>query len=144
MIASYEPILLLPGSVNEVITAYTAHSGGNYLENVQSIYDQTPELINIFDNCFSEACSFLLDAEEIPNLEEQIAIFPNPATDQVHISAPEVIESLRLVDQLGRHLRDLRPQLSEATLDVSQVAAGVYYVQIEMEAGVAVKKLVVQ
>jgi hypothetical protein len=144
MIASYEPILLVPGAVNEVITAYTLHSGGSNLENVQSIYDQTPELINIFDNCFSDACSFVVDTEEIPNLDEQIAIFPNPATDQVRISAPETIESLRLVDQLGRHLRDLRPQLSEATLDVSQVAAGVYYVQIEMEAGVAVKKLVVQ
>jgi hypothetical protein len=139
MIASYEPILLAQGAVNEVITAYTLHSGGSNLENVQSIYDQTPELINIFDNCFSDACSFVVDTEEIPNLDEQVVIFPNPAADLVQITAPEAIVSLRLVDQLGRHLRDLRPQLSEATLDVSQVAAGVYYVQIEMEAGVAVK-----
>ena len=74
------------------------------------------------------------------------AMAPNPATNEVKISSPRPIKSLRLVTVTGSVV--LTPTLSKGegvsvVLNVKQLPQGIYFVEVQTERGVAVKKLVV-
>ncbi len=95
-------------------------------------------------------CSFFVhvgtttstDDQEILN---QIQVFPNPATDQVFISLPEQISktvSLSVFDALGK-ARKIEAMLRGgiSSLDVAQLPAGIYFLQIRSGKHQVVKRL---
>ena len=82
-------------------------------------------------------------------LARQVALYPNPATTAVTVELPAALRhspvSATLLDGLGRVVvRQLLPAGAAAhRLPLVAVPAGLYLLRLQTEAGVVVKKLVV-
>lgn len=76
----------------------------------------------------------------------RVSVSPNPATGRASVASEEGIRSVTLVDMAGRTAlyKAFPSNPSSATLDVSQLAGGVYSMRVETAKGTATKKLVVQ
>lgn len=57
-----------------------------------------------------------------------VAVYPNPVTDILHITFPGQLKKLQIINLLGEVKNDLNPELREA--DVSNLAAGVYFLKL--------------
>ncbi|MBD2722084.1 T9SS type A sorting domain-containing protein [Hymenobacter sp. BT189] len=83
-------------------------------------------------------------------LAAQVALFPNPATQRVYIELPSSLSrtavTAGLVDALGRTVltQALPAGLARHTLPLTNLATGVYSLRLLTEAGVVVKRLVVE
>jgi hypothetical protein len=83
-------------------------------------------------------------------LARQVAVFPNPASRAVQVQLPAALSrqsvTATLVDALGRTVLQQQLPASTAvhTLSLGHAATGVYSLRLQTEAGVVVKKLVVQ
>jgi len=83
-------------------------------------------------------------------LAAQVAVFPNPAHKAVFVELPASLSrkavTAALVDALGRVVvqQVLPAGLATHTLPLANVAIGVYSLRLQTEAGVVVKKLVVE
>ncbi len=77
-----------------------------------------------------------------PYLEKNITIFPNPASRWVQVRANEVyIRKIRILDAVGRVVY---APIIEAQVNLSGLASGQYYLQIETDRGTIVKSLVLK
>ncbi|MCB0637674.1 MAG: T9SS type A sorting domain-containing protein [Lewinella sp.] len=82
----------------------------------------------------------LATAEPLP--ANSLRVYPNPTTDQVWLEFPtELAAAARLSDARGTHLRTWNFQ-GKTQIDLSQLPAGVYQIQVETEAGTVVKQVV--
>jgi Zn-dependent metalloprotease len=60
-----------------------------------------------------------------------IAVYPNPAHDNLVVSAPHLIKSITVVDMIGKTLLNLQPENeTKVSMDVSSFPAGVYFVKV--------------
>jgi hypothetical protein len=76
---------------------------------------------------------------------EELQIMPNPATNELRIRNYELgIKQVRVYDVLGNLIRnyELGIRNKEATIDISNYANGMYFVEIKTEKGVVRKKVV--
>jgi hypothetical protein len=79
-----------------------------------------------------------------------VAVFPNPASKAVGVALPATLSrhavTAALVDGLGRVVltQTLPAGLATHTLPLTGVATGVYALRLQTEAGIIVKKLVVE
>lgn len=76
------------------------------------------------------------------SLLAQISLYPNPTSDKLYIKMPAStkLESAFMVDLLGK-----RTQIKigkNNTLDVSKMASGIYFLQLETPVGTATKKVI--
>ena len=76
----------------------------------------------------------------------QVAIYPNPATTEIHITAEnELITFIRLTDLSGRTVMQKRiGRQKNVALDVGRLPAGVYVCNVEFASGGAVKSLIIK
>jgi len=79
----------------------------------------------------------------------EIRVFPNPTSGQLRITNYELrITSIEVFDVYGRKIEGMKERRSEGVkevvLDISGFSAGIYFVKIITEKGVAVKKVVKQ
>jgi len=84
-----------------------------------------------------------------PDLDQTLAVFPNPATDQLTVRFGQRFQEtteLRLLNLQGQQVQWQRvPRLeSEANLNVSQLPSGVYLLSVVTETGIVSRKVVVQ
>ncbi|MAN58276.1 MAG: hypothetical protein CMC08_00390 [Flavobacteriaceae bacterium] len=95
-------------------------------------------------------CSFELTVESVlgtgSNLPNQpkIALYPNPATNAVHISNPSAIGVDRVViyDLTGRMVKTVAgSHLSDSPIDISELASATYMVMIYTEHGAVTHQL---
>ncbi|GAB3843873.1 hypothetical protein GCM10028822_00530 [Hymenobacter terrigena] len=83
-------------------------------------------------------------------LAAQVAVYPNPASKAVFVELPSVLNrkavTAALVDALGRVVltQALPAGQPTYTLPLTNLATGVYSLRLQTEAGVVVKKLVVE
>ncbi len=96
-------------------------------------------------------CTFELTVESILGLDDNkldssISMYPNPAQSNVTISNSSniLLDKAAIYDTNGRLISttDLSDMQQEKTIDVSNLATGVYMVQIQGENATAVKRLV--
>ncbi len=80
-----------------------------------------------------------LGTEEIVFDSSQILIYPNPATDLVFIRSKEKIKSAKLYDASGKIII---VELSENTLNISDLPIGNYFLHLETESQKVVKKII--
>ena len=75
---------------------------------------------------------------------EKILIYPNPTTGKLTIENGELrIEEVEVFDVYGRKLLSFESLMSpETTVDISHLAAGVYFVKIRTTSGEVVRKVV--
>ena len=90
---------------------------------------------------FSEDCSALNTTSF--ELENQIVVFPNPASQIIHIKTPNnsLAETIEIVSITGENT--LSTSL-KSSLNVSELASGIYLMKITLDDQVIIKKLIIQ
>lgn len=73
--------------------------------------------------------------------DDSVAVYPNPSRGLVTIKANSQIKSVELYDVQGRLLQSVS---GSAGIDISQRAAGIYFMKVKTEKGVKVEKLIRQ
>ena len=66
----------------------------------------------------------------ISEVENNIAIFPNPANDILNITSSETISEIEIVNTLGQVVYRVEVNSDNAVCDVNELASGVYVVKI--------------
>ncbi|MDP2187947.1 MAG: choice-of-anchor I family protein [Sphingobacteriaceae bacterium] len=74
----------------------------------------------------------------------QLKLYPNPATDRVHIrTAGVIMETITVYSLNGSEMLKLQPQTNEAAIELAHFAAGTYLVRIQTPVGVINRRLVI-
>lgn len=68
--------------------------------------------------------------------------FPNPVTDDWHISSTEAISSIRIMNIAGESLITLHPESTDQTIDLSSLTAGMYFASVATLQGLKTIKLI--
>jgi len=73
---------------------------------------------------------------------DNVSIFPNPASDYLHIEQSEAyISYVEIINLQGQVIKSQVILGNQCTLDLSNVSAGVYILKIYTDSGFVVKKL---
>ena len=77
-------------------------------------------------------------------LQPNFTMIPNPATNQVTISSATPFHSVEIINFLGQAVVSQSAEGNTATINISNLNNGVYFVRVVFEDGGSVKKLVKQ
>lgn len=75
------------------------------------------------------------------NLDSTLQLYPNPATEKIHITANVALSKLALYDVYGKLI--LTKENNTKSLDVSRLNSGVYFLEVYSNTEKAVKKVIV-
>ncbi|MCE5305802.1 T9SS type A sorting domain-containing protein, partial [bacterium] len=74
-----------------------------------------------------------------------VSVFPNPASDYLHIDqSEENISHIEIINLQGQVIKTQRILGNQSTLNLTTVSAGVYILKIYTNSGFVVKKLIKQ
>ena len=125
---------------------FYATSWGQWVWNVDNswpdgVYNVTVDFEgNTYETIFGINTS--LSVENLEN--NQISVFPNPATTVVNIQSISNIEQVMLFDIHGRAVMQQNLNNTAASLDVSGLKTGVYFAVIQSEGKTTTKKIIKQ
>jgi hypothetical protein len=88
---------------------------------------------------FSETCT--LSTDEFRNVD--VSIYPNPTTAILNIEANIQLESIKIFNLQGKLVKEFKDSITNF-IDVSEMAIGLYILQIESEYGILKKKFLKQ
>jgi len=74
-------------------------------------------------------------------IDSSVAVYPNPAVNEVTITADSKIKSIQLYDAQGRIILTRLMDDLESKLDISSRSKGIYFIKIITEKGAIVEKL---
>ena len=77
-------------------------------------------------------------------LQPNFTIIPNPATNQITISSATPFHLVEIINFLGQTVVSQSAEGNTATINVSNLNNGIYFVRVGFENGGSVKKLVKQ
>ena len=98
----------------------------------------------------SFTCEVITSLQEYHKNLSSIILFPNPATSELKIESGKLqIELVEIYDVVGEKIKDLTPNPSparegNASIDVSGLSAGIYFVRMRTENGIAAGKFIKQ
>lgn len=150
-VESYGIVLSWEAAENAV--SYDIYCNGNRIStaSITSYIDlqgHEGDTYYIITNCTNGGTS---DASEsataivtsISEVENNITIFPNPATDIVEISATQNITRIEVVSATGQIMHETEVNEESVSINVENLPSGTYFVRIFSNSNVIVKKLVV-
>lgn len=73
-----------------------------------------------------------------------LRIYPNPAHDQVNVVSNSTIESVSVVSITGQLLQRVVVNNTYVNINTAALKAGMYFIQIETEAGLTTRRLVIE
>ncbi|MEL6133978.1 MAG: T9SS type A sorting domain-containing protein, partial [Bacteroidota bacterium] len=80
-----------------------------------------------------------------PALNAQIRIYPNPANELLIVDTDGLnLETIRLVDMMGRQVMQVTANQTRANMDVSRLQAGVYSLIVETREGRAARQVMIR
>ncbi len=86
----------------------------------------------------------LVPDQDIPT-ENQIKIYPNPASDWLRISSPVVMEHVAIYNGMGRLIRYFKQEaLYDIIIHLHEHPPGVYFIKIHLESGFITQKIIVE
>lgn len=150
-VESYGIVLAWEAAENAV--SYDIYCNGNRISTASTtsyidLQGHEGDTYYIITNCANGGTS---DASEsataivtgISEVENNIAIFPNPATDIVEISATQNITRIEVVSATGQIMHETEVNEESVSINVENLPSGTYFVRIFCNPDVIVKKLVV-
>lgn len=138
-------------------TSYNVYLGTEKLANVTTTYYLAEGLEPNTEYCFTiaavnsnseseksaEACAKTLDNLGLEELSSSINIYPNPVNNKLYIETDVEIEDVVVYDVFGRQQDNKTTQQQDnATIDVSKLDAGVYFVKIKTAEREIVKRII--
>ncbi len=115
---------------------------GTVIDNSASIYFDFNEPIKT-NTVTSTYFNFISSLKE-DALSETVAVYPNPAHNMVYVTAQSDIQLLNITDITGKTVHQHQPMNPAATVDVSTLANGIWYLSIKTEKGVVNRRFVKQ
>ncbi|PLW93695.1 MAG: hypothetical protein C0592_05250 [Marinilabiliales bacterium] len=73
---------------------------------------------------------------------QPVLVFPNPASDYIHIVSVDMITDWALFDISGRVVMDCREYSDDFGIDISDLHAGLYYLRLETEDNSFMKSII--
>ena len=126
-----------------LFTVFDSGGDGDYFIRLR---DSENDLIFFINSEFGSQVSKNFNTNGIlntnSNLLNEIAIFPNPSNSFITIANAETA-NIVMFDILGRTVHTQNTISSNQQIDVSKLQSGTYFVQVEIEGAITVKKLVV-
>ncbi|MFN0176133.1 MAG: T9SS type A sorting domain-containing protein [Saprospiraceae bacterium] len=99
---------------------------------------------NILDTSYDCDTSI---STEVANAADKLLLFPNPATDQLHIIGLEGNAVITIIDVSGKKVflkKGAWPSKGQETIDISAFAPGLYFVSVQQKGSVQQAKIVKQ
>jgi len=100
------------------------------------------------DNCVGTAETFEVTVDDCIGIEENgendLRIYPNPATDQLNIQSELTIKSIKLMDMTGKEILKLQLHSTKHQINTSHLNSGIYLLLIETEKSVSNKRIVIE
>ncbi|MDC7996477.1 T9SS type A sorting domain-containing protein [Gilvibacter sediminis] len=97
---------------------------------------------------YGEADFWILKMDNVLNTFEAdgtlLEVYPNPSSGLLNIQTNQMILEVKLYDQLGRTVNQLSDLQASKSLDLSNLASGVYHLKIVTESGTVVKRVIMQ
>ena len=83
----------------------------------------------------------ILSVDEVA--ENTLEVYPNPIKSQLNISSKKPIQSIELVDGLGRSIQKQEGSSEQTmSLNVSQLSSGTYFLKIRVDNTICIKKVI--
>jgi len=120
-------------------------SGTSYVDENPIIGDNCYKIELICDNGFSfsnESCVNFVGIKE--TVKTGFSIVPNPAKDNIKITAQSIFNKVEIVNFLGQTVLSQNNDGVEANVNVSNLTGGIYFVRIISDNGTSVQKFVKQ
>jgi len=73
--------------------------------------------------------------------ENQMVVYPTPASNELHVSSTSTIERAELVSATGMKSAMMKPGKKQFTFDVSQIPTGIYILKLYSSRGIILKKI---
>jgi hypothetical protein len=86
----------------------------------------------------------LREASLTENTNFSITLSPNPAHGQVRIASESNLKNVVVMDLTGNNVLSSTLESTQASIDVSALATGIYFCKIETEQGTKVQRLVIE
>lgn len=116
----------IPGATNQ---SFTATANGDYaVEVVSGACIDTSSCVSVTNVGLQE--------HAMPTIK----LYPQPATDMLHVACTGVIFNMQVVDMLGR----VREVQNAPSIDISALPSGLYFLQVQTDQGAFVKEFMVQ
>ena len=127
---------------NQTWTNYTT-AGGLSHNYINSITEDGDGNLWVGTNFGATKLSISQGIEDSDKNNNDFSIYPNPAKDNITISAPSEITKIELYSPTGQLLRKININKKQETLDISGLAPGNYFIRAIGKEDVWVKKFVV-
>jgi hypothetical protein len=120
-------------------------------------FDPSPSTFYLSCLPYAAQSGFILKLNQIPNpwvpwtpyginpaiQHMDVSVYPNPSSGIVTFSSPSAIRRIEVTDMAGKVVYINKPNKSKTLIDLVGEAAGVYFYQIESDAGIQRGKLVI-
>lgn len=118
---------------NMYVVAFIANYDGGDVNNREILNAQKVKLTEMVPVSVSEVNSW----------EENVSVFPNPASDVIRISNADN-SNVEIFNTMGSLLLTQKANGSSTVIDVSDLDIGTYFVKISSANGVATKKIIIK
>jgi hypothetical protein len=71
----------------------------------------------------------------VVNKNKQISVYPNPAHDEVNVTAANKITGITITNLLGQQMRAMQYGSTAVRVDMRELPAGVYFMKVTDEEG---------
>ncbi len=76
--------------------------------------------------------------------DNNLAIFPNPASDKITIKSSSEIKQVEIYNQVGQIVQQIKTNDNVSTLDVSEFEPRIYFIKVFSHDNIITQKLVIE
>ena len=81
-------------------------------------------------------------ASVIDNSLTKVSLYPNPTSNRLNISAADTIKNAEIYNLLGKRVMSLNINNTSESIDVSNLASGIYLIKYEVNNAVGTSKFI--
>lgn len=96
---------------------------------------------------YVDTCSIAVSINEVSENDFLFSIFPNPSADQLHLSlkfsqTKEIVATI--INLIGEQLLTESLAMTDPVIDISMLSDGIYFLSLQTEKGIVIRKFIKQ